>query len=255
MSQYVIVGHASGQPLPSRITDCRATRHCRHTGNWYPEKAGQRYMPIRSSHIPLALVAAPTRDHLSDTDLARALIAGSAWAYEETWNRFAPTVYNMAVSTLGSSSEAEDIVQEVFCRLSRKAKTLRKPECLRSFIVSFAIRVLKWDSRRRRMQSWLTFVPAEALADAVRVSLDVESRDLLRRFYALLSRLAARERLVYALRHIESMTIEETAQAMDLSVSTVKRLQDRATERLAEWVEIDFELTGLLRRKRGHHEA
>jgi len=212
-------------------------------------------MPIRSTHIPLALVSSPTRDHLSDTELARALISGAGWAYEETWNRFAPTVFNMAVSALGSPSEAEDIVQEVFCRLARKAKTLRKPECLRSFIVSFAIRVLKWDSRRRRLQSWLTFMPSESLTDVVGFSLDVESRDMLQRFYAILSRLDARERIVYALRHIESMTIEETAEAMDLSVSTVKRLQDRATERLSKWLESDFELTSLLRRKRGRHEA
>ena len=211
-------------------------------------------MLSRSSHTPLALVAPPTREHLSNTDLARALIAGAAWAYAETWNRFRPIVFKMAVSTLGSSSEAEDIVQEVFCRLARKSKSLRKPESLHSFIVSFAIRVLKWELRRRRVQGWLSFEPAEELADLVRVSFDVESRDMLRRFYALLSRLPARERLVYALRYIESMTIEETAEAMDLSVSTVKRLQERATEQLTEWLETDFELAGLLRRKGGHHE-
>jgi len=212
-------------------------------------------MRARRSHIHLALVAPPTRDHVSDTDLGRALATGAAWAYSETWNRFAPVVFNMAVSALGSPSEAEDIVQEVFCRLARKAKTLREPEHLRSFIVSFAIRVLKWDLRRRRVQGWLTFVPAEALADVLRVSLDVESRDMLRRFYALLSRLGARERLVYALRHVESMTIEETAQAMDLSVSTVKRLQDRATGQLSRWSKTDLELTDLLLRKRGCHET
>jgi RNA polymerase sigma-70 factor (ECF subfamily) len=210
-------------------------------------------MRTRNSHVQLALVATPTRDHLSDTDLARALIAGASWAYEETWNRFTHVVFNMAVSALGSPTEAEDIVQEVFCRLARKAKTLREPEHLRSFIVSFAIRVLKWDLRRRRVQSWLTFEPADTLADVVRVSLDIESRDMLRRFYALLSRLGARERLVYALRHIESMTIEETARAMNLSVSTVKRLQERATEQLSAWSGTDFELTGLLLRKRGCH--
>jgi RNA polymerase sigma factor (sigma-70 family) len=205
--------------------------------------------------MKLALVAPPTREHLSDTDLARALMTGAAWSFAETWNRFAPVVFNMAISALGSPSDAEDIVQEVFCRLARKAKTLRQPECLRSFVISFAIRVLKWDLRRRRVHSWLTFEPSEALADVVRVSLDVESRDLLRRFYALLSRLGARERLVYALRHIESMTIEETAQAMALSLSTVKRLQERASEQLSKWSETDLELTGLLLRKRGWHEA
>jgi DNA-directed RNA polymerase specialized sigma24 family protein len=51
------------------------------------------------------------------------------------------------------------------------------------------------------------------------------------------------------------MTIEETAEAMDLSVSTVKRLQDRATEQLSKWLETDFELTSLLRKKRGTREA
>ena len=212
-------------------------------------------MGARGSHIRLALVAPPTRDHMSDTELAHALIAGAAWAYAETWNRFAPVVFNMAVSAIGSASEAEDIVQEVFCRLARKVKTLRQPESLRSFIVSFAIRVLKWELRRRRVQSWLSFEPAEGLADLVRVSLDVESRDMLRRFYALLARLGTRERLVYALRHIESMTIEETAETMDISVSTVKRLQERAEEQLSEWIGTDFELTGLLLRKRGRHDA
>jgi RNA polymerase sigma factor (sigma-70 family) len=105
------------------------------------------------------------------------------------------------------------------------------------------------------VHSWLTFEPAEALADVVKVSLDVDSRDMLRRFYALMARLGARERLVYALRHIESMTIEETAQAMDISLSTVKRLQERATEQMSKWSEADFELTGLLLRKRGGHET
>jgi RNA polymerase sigma-70 factor (ECF subfamily) len=212
-------------------------------------------MRTHGSHIKLALVAPPTQEQLSDADLARALVTGAAWAYAETWNRFAPVVFNMAVSALGSPSEAEDIVQEVFCRLARKAKTLRQPECLRSFIVSFAIRVLKWDFRRRRVHSWLTFEPTEALADVVGVSIDVESRDLLRRFYALLARLGARERLAYALRHIESMTIHETAQAMDISLSTVKRLQERATEQLSKWSETDFELTGLVMRKRAYHET
>jgi RNA polymerase sigma-70 factor (ECF subfamily) len=212
-------------------------------------------MPIRSFHVPLSLVGHPPGHGVSDADLARALVAGTAWAYAETWNRFAPIVRKMAVSALGSESEADDVVQEVFCRLARKAKTLRKPESLHSFIVSFAIRVLKWELRRKRVHSWLSFAPMEALADLADVSPDLESRDMLRRFYTLLSGLGARERLVYALRHIESMTIEETAQAMGISVSTVKRLQERATKQLSTWIETDFELVGLLLGKRRRDET
>ncbi len=204
---------------------------------------------MRRVHIPLSLVTNHDGERIGNADLGRALISGAAWAYAETWNRFSPIVRKMAVGTLGSESDAEDIVQEVFCRLARKAKTLRNPECLHSFIVSFAIRVLKWELRRRRVHSGLSFQPTDALPETADVSLDMESRDMLRRFYALLSRLGARERLAYALRHVESMTIEETAEAMQISVATVKRLQKRATTELARWIETDLELVGLLNRK------
>ena len=63
----------------------------------------------------------------------------------------------MAWRALGSEEEAEDITQEVFYRLFARVKTLCKPESLRSFIVSFAIRILKWEFRRRRAGRWLTF--------------------------------------------------------------------------------------------------
>jgi RNA polymerase sigma factor (sigma-70 family) len=77
-------------------------------------------------------------------------------------------------------------------------------------------------------------------------AIDMESRDLLRRFYRLLDRLAPRHRLVFALRHLESMTVEEIATHMELSVSTVKRALERATDKVARWIESDPGLAGFL---------
>lgn len=182
-------------------------------------------------------------------------MAGAAWAYAETWNRFAPMVFGMAARTLGSESEAEDIVQEVFYRVLAKAKTLRNPESLHSFIVSFAIRILKWELRRKRARSWLSFHQPEVLVDLACETLDVESRDLLRRFYAFLARQAPRERLVLSLRCLESMTVEEIAKAMKISVSTVKRSLDCAKRELSHWIETDLEMVGLLDGKRGFDET
>jgi RNA polymerase sigma-70 factor (ECF subfamily) len=206
-------------------------------------------MSIHHFHTPLSLVAHPDSREVSDAELARALIAGAAWAYAETWNRFAPMVFLMAARTLGSESEAEDVVQEVFYRVLGKAKTLRKPECLHSFVVSFAIRILKWELRRKRTRSWLSFHQPEMLADMAYETLDIESRDLLRKFYELLSRLAPRERLVFSLRHLESMTVEEIADAMDISLSTVKRSQERAMKQISRWIETDLSLVGLFHGK------
>jgi RNA polymerase sigma-70 factor (ECF subfamily) len=206
-------------------------------------------LSMRRVHSPVQLVVAPCSRDASDAELARDLAAGSDWAITETWNRFAPAVIMLARRTLGSESEADDVAQEVFYRVFAKAKTLREPDRLRSFVFSFAIRLLKTELRRKRTRAWLSFHQPEALVDIYGEHIDMESRDLLRRFYSLLDRLAPRYRLVFAFRHLESMTVEEIAAHMELSVSTVKRALDRATSKLSRWIEADPGLAGLFDEK------
>lgn len=203
-------------------------------------------MPTRHLHVPLSLVVGKDRRDTSDGDLARSLGAGEAWAVAETWHRFAPMVLTMAERALGSRSEADDIGQEVFYSLYRKAKHLRDPDSLRSFVYSFAVRALKYELRRKRMRAWLSFDEPEAFVDLGSRTLDVESRDLLRKCYALLDRLTPRDRLVFTLRRMESMTVEEISTTMDISVSTVKRSMSHASNRLLHWINADPGLAGLL---------
>jgi RNA polymerase sigma factor (sigma-70 family) len=134
----------------------------------------------------------------------------------------------------------------VFHRVFAKVKTLRWPDRLRSFIFSFAIRVVKTELRRRGTRAWLSFREPEILVDVGGEFMDMESRDVLRRFYVLLNRLAPRHRLVFVLRHLESMTVEEVAAHMRVSISTVKRAQERATAKLSRWIEADPGLVGFL---------
>ena len=201
-------------------------------------------MRTHRSNAPLSLVVGARS---RDGDLARGLIAGEAWAVAETWQRFAPMVLMTAERSLGSRAEADDIVQEVFCRVFRKARTLRDPDSLRSFIYSFAIRVLKAELRRRKVRGWFPFLPAAAPAEVLFSASDFESRDLLAKLYALLDRLTPRDRLVFVLRRMESMTVDEIAATMDISVSTVKRSMVHASSRMSRWVEADPGLAGLAR--------
>ena len=188
-----------------------------------------------------------TGTRASDADLARGLAAGESWAIAETWHRFAPMVLLTAERSLGSRTEAEDVVQEVFCRIFRKAKTLRDPSRLRSFIYSFAVRVLKAELRRRKVRGWFPFLQPEPPADILSRASDFESRDLLAKLYGLLDRLTSRDRLVFVLRRMESMTVDEIAATMDISLSTVKRSMAHASSRLSCWVEADPELAALAR--------
>ncbi len=207
-------------------------------------------MPSPRPRVSLSLVVGQDHRAISDGDLARGLLAGETWAISETWRRFAPMVLTMARRTLGSQNEAEDIGQEVFYRLFRKANTLREPDSLRSFVYAFTVRALQAELRRRKLRAWLCFEQPQTLAGLGSQALDMESRDLLRRFHGLLERLRPRDRLVFTLRRMESMTVEEIAAAMELSVSTVKRSMARAEDRLSKWIDADPGLAGLFGEER-----
>jgi len=193
----------------------------------------------------MALVVGTDQRECSDSELADGLAVGAPWATTEAWYRFAPMVLMMATRALGSESEAEDVAQEVFQRVFRKAGTLREPDRLRSFVFSFAVRVVKSELRRKKTFGWLSFHQPETFVDIGGEPQDVESRDLLRRFYGLLDRLKPRDRLVFALRHLERMTVEEIATHMELSVSTTKRSLTHATEKLSRSIEADPDLASL----------
>ncbi len=206
-------------------------------------------MPVQNPDAPVSRLVPPDRRGIPDREVARGLTSGEAWALAEAWHRFAPMVLAAAERTLGSRSEAQDVAQEVFCRLYGKVKTLRDPSALRSFVFSFAVRVLKSELRRKKARGWLSFHRPETLVELGSGTLDVEARDLLRRFYGLLDRLSAEDRLVFALRHLESMTVEEVAATMGLSVSTVKRRLTHGTQRFARFLDEDPELARLLEGK------
>jgi RNA polymerase sigma factor (sigma-70 family) len=192
--------------------------------------------------VALAMIASRRQ---RSVDIARGLVAGEAWAVSATWRRFAPMVRFNAERSLGSRSEADDVVQEVFFRVFRRAKTLRDPSCLRGFILAFTTRVLKRELRRRRGRGRFPLLQGEGAADPPSRASDFESRDLLTRLFALLDRLKPRDRVIFVFRRMESLSLDEIAATMDLSISTVKRSVAHASGRLASWVEADPGLAGL----------
>ena len=208
-------------------------------------------MAVDRRRVPLHVVPGPRVDP-TDADLARALVAGEPWATATTWNRFAPVVYGIASRALGRDSEAEDVTQEVFYRLFARVGTLKNPDALRSFVVSFAIRIVKWELRRRRTRRWLMLSDGNHLPEVAVLDGDPEARQVLQRFYHVLDQLGPRERLVFALRHLESMTLEEVAAALGISLSTVKRTLSRASERVSQWIAGDADLAHYFEGHRGN---
>jgi len=192
---------------------------------------------LRLHRMRLVAASSEEAEGARDLALAHALLNGTSHAAEMAWERYAPLVHRIVSRAIGPDAEVEDVTQEIFYRLFSRIGTLRKPEALRSFVISFAIRIVKWELRRRRARRWLTLSETGDVPDEQQMVMDAESRYSLRRLYSLLDRLSTRERLVLVLRHVEGMTLEEIAEAMELSLATVKRGLRRASLRVSQMVD------------------
>jgi RNA polymerase sigma-70 factor (ECF subfamily) len=163
----------------------------------------------------------------------RAALAGDARAPREIWRRFAPLVRRIVNRGLGWNYDVEDIVQNIFLKFFEKLPALRDPEALRAFLVSISARIVRYELRRRRIRSLLVLSPSPELMEACAVSADTDSRQALHRLHVLLGRLSVRERKAFVLRFVDGLELEETAEALNLSIPTIRRALSRACERLS----------------------
>jgi RNA polymerase sigma-70 factor, ECF subfamily len=200
--------------------------------------------PAERATNSLKLVTAADEDRrASDVELVLALQQGQSWAGRAIWDRHSGRVHRFLARALGPSQEIEDLTQEVFLRIFARARAIREPGALPQFVMAVAVRVLKWQLRyrwiRRNMRlSWDGTLP-DPVGDRTRAE---EAREVLRHCYRILEGLDGRERAAYSLRYLEEMTVEEVADGLGVSMSTAKRLINRASAFVAAKVAADPDL-------------
>ena len=197
------------------------------------------------------------KTHPEDHELAEALIAGEPWAAATMYRKHGRMVFRFLHRALGVSGDAEDLTQEVFLQVFSKVHDLRNPHALKSFVFSVAVRVLKWELRSRRTRRFFLVSGFEQFPEPAVAALDAESRQAVKRLYAILDRLRVQERVAFVLRHIEQLKLEEISEALGVSLATVKRRLDRATRIVSREMEQDPSLAPYSKRslERSDEEA
>jgi RNA polymerase sigma-70 factor (ECF subfamily) len=167
-------------------------------------------------------------DRQGETDLARALLAGEANAFEKFVEHFRSKVFHYSWLICGSPQDAEEVAQETLLKVFDNFDQLREPERVRAWVFRIAKNVCLMHRRRS------VFAPAHELsleelpaASDVPESIDPPERELLRSelravIDRVISELPATYRAVVLLRDIEELSTEETAQVLDLSTDVVK---------------------------------
>jgi RNA polymerase sigma-70 factor (ECF subfamily) len=168
----------------------------------------------------------------TDAELAGALAEGQPPAAAAAWDRFAQLVRSLLWKALGPNSDIDDLVQDVFITLFRRAKDLRDHDALSSFIVGITVRTARAELRRRRVRRWVGFAEDGVLPDVAVPEVDLAGRESARKLYELLDKLDSGSRLVFVLRHAQGLELAEVAEALGCSLATAKRKLAKANERV-----------------------
>jgi RNA polymerase sigma-70 factor (ECF subfamily) len=188
-------------------------------------------------------------DHTrSDAEIAEALKRGDRGAELEAWNRFSPGTAQSLRRLLGPGADREDLLQEVYLRFFRNVRSLREPAAVRGFLAGICVHVVRQEIARLRRSRWLRLTPTGDPPETAGPTADVESRNVIARYYEVLDRLGSSERSIFVARTIEKLTLDEVAEHHGVSVSTAQRRLARATKRVAAMVRQDPALSALARR-------
>jgi RNA polymerase sigma-70 factor (ECF subfamily) len=190
---------------------------------------------------PVPLVAAPAaagdaRPTPEELGLVDALARGEPWAAQQVWERHSGSVRRLMARALGPRPDVDDLTQEVFMRIFSRIGVLREAGALREFVMAVAVNVLKGELRRRWVRRKVSLSDSGSVPEIETPAVDPEAREALRRCYAILDKLGARERAAFVLRYMEERTLDEVATGLGVSLSTAKRLVLRASERVSKHV-------------------
>jgi RNA polymerase sigma-70 factor (ECF subfamily) len=176
-----------------------------------------------------------TRDEVA---MIASILAGETQLYHELIRPYERSVYMMALSFMKNESDAEDVAQEAFLKAYRSLATFRAEAKFSTWLISITL-----NEARGRLRKNLS-VRVESL-DALMDDAGKISPALLRDWHEIPSEAVERGEIrhllqqavsslpeiyrgVFVLRDVQELSVNETAEALQISVPAVKVRLHRA---------------------------
>jgi len=181
--------------------------------------------------------SAETRS-LDDVELVQRVLAGDAKAFRTIIQRHNQRLYRIARSVLRNSAEAEDVVQETYIRAFAHLASFRGESGIGTWLARIAMNESLGRLRQRQSTADAAAV-AESRSEAEIIHFPLSApnddpertmaqRQILQLVEQATDNLPEDFRLVFVMRVIEGMSVEETAELLGIRPETVKTRLHRA---------------------------
>lgn len=189
----------------------------------------------------------------ADAELSRRIANGDARAFEQLMRRHNRTLFRAARGILRDDADAEDALQEAYLRAYRSIGSFRGEAKLSTWLVRIVVNEAL--ARRRKQVRRAEVVPLRG-GGAEEHELEQETgmrdqdgpedlterREIRRLLEAKIDGLPEAFRIVFVLRAVEELSVEETAAALGIPEPTVRTRFFRARSQLREALSREIDL-------------
>ena len=158
----------------------------------------------------------------------------NAEAFKQRYYPFHPKLYRIAYALLNDATDAEDVLQDAYCKLWIKRNELvaiQQPEayCV-TLVRNLCLSLLRSPGNRKNYEeAALLKMTAETTPEQ-----ELESKERVRDIQSLIDRLPEKQRMVIQMRGCGDCTLEEIEAATGESAANVRVLLSRARKSLRE---------------------
>ncbi len=163
---------------------------------------------------------------------------GNQKAFRKLYALYSAKVYNTAISYVQSVQDAEEITQDVFTTIFRKASQFEGKSTVSTWIYRITVnRSLNFIDKRKRSASE-EFNPQKMDSHSFdHPGIQLENKENASLLFKVIDTLAPNQKTAFILSYVEELPRQEVADIMDISLKATESLLMRAKTNLREKLE------------------
>lgn len=174
----------------------------------------------------------------NENEIIQAVGNGNEQAFAMLYERYSGRVYNTALSYTKNVEEAEEITQDVFVKIFKKASTFKEKSSLNTWIyrivVNTSLNYLKKKNRFVFLKN--AFTPSQTI-EFEHPGVLLENKENAAALYKVMDCLPDSQKTAFILSYIEELPRQEVANIMKTSLKAVESLLQRAKKNMRSELE------------------
>ena len=170
----------------------------------------------------------------TDTELIQQIVQGDENAFEQLVKKYQHSVFNTVYRYLGNYEDVEDVAQEIFLKVWRKAENFKGKSKFSTWLYRIVVnQCLDYRSKhKQKLVSLDEMTEKEQTPESLIFKIDHEQRKKAEILRKTIGDLPGRQRIALILSAFEEKSYKEIAQIMDISIASVESLLFRAKQGL-----------------------